>query len=68
MNWTKTILREVWGLFVDDGNFALAIAVWLAMAGLALPALAPAAGWAGIVLFLGLALILLESVHRRAKR
>ncbi|MGN6470078.1 MAG: hypothetical protein ACTHLC_10875 [Rhizobiaceae bacterium] len=68
MNWTKTILREVWGLFVDDGNFALAIAVWLAMAGLALPVLAPAAGWAGIVLFLGLALILLESVHRRAKR
>ena len=32
MHWIKTILGELYGLFVDDGAFALAIVVWLAVA------------------------------------
>jgi hypothetical protein len=29
MSWIKTVLREVFGLFVDDGSFAIAILAWL---------------------------------------
>ena len=49
MKWLRSIVREVWGLFVDDGNFAAAIVVWLALAVLVLPRVA--AGWAGPVWF-----------------
>ena len=31
MKWLKNILREIFGLFVDDGTFALAILIWLAV-------------------------------------
>ena len=68
MGWAKAILREIYGLFVDDGNLALAVIIWLAIAWLVLPRLAHGALWAGIVLFLGLAVILMESVWRRARR
>ena len=68
MSWIKTILCEVWGLFVDDGRFALAIIVWLLILGLALPRLGIAPVWTGLLLFLGLAAILLESACRRATR
>ncbi len=29
MRWLATIFREVLGLFVDDGSFALAVLVWM---------------------------------------
>jgi hypothetical protein len=31
MNWLSAVLKELWGLFVDDGLFALSILVWLAV-------------------------------------
>jgi len=68
MRWMKTILAEIVGLFVDDGRFALAILVWLAAVWLILPHLAVAAGWRGLILFLGLAAILLDGAVRRAGR
>ena len=34
MNWVRAIWREIAGLFVDDGRFALSITVWLLVAGL----------------------------------
>jgi hypothetical protein len=68
MRWLKTISSEIFGLFVDDGSFALAILVWLALVGFVLPRLAIPMAWGGIVLFAGLALILLESAMRRARR
>ena len=68
MRWIKSIAREVWGLFVDDGSFAAAILVWLALAVVVLPRVAPAARWAGPALFAGLALVLIESVVRFARR
>lgn len=67
MKWAKPVVRELWGLFVDDGAFALAIVIWLAIAWLILPTFMPAAPWAGVALFLGLALILLENVWPRAR-
>ncbi len=66
MKWLRSIVREVWGLFVDDGSFAAAIVVWLAVSVLVL--LRVAAGWAGPVWFVGLAAILIESVLRAGRR
>ncbi len=66
MRWMKSVLQEVWGLFVDDGSFALAILAWVAVTGLVLPRLGVTRGMDGILLFAGLALILVESAWRRA--
>ncbi|MGI8770715.1 MAG: hypothetical protein ACR2JE_04710 [Acidobacteriaceae bacterium] len=68
MQWFRTIVREIFGLFVDDGNFALAILAWLAVIRLLLYRPFVPARWAGVVLFAGLGLILLESATRFARR
>lgn len=68
MKWIGTIVREVFGLFVDDGSFAVAILVWLALVRLGLPRLGVAAGWDGLLMFAGLALILVASAAQRARR
>jgi membrane protein implicated in regulation of membrane protease activity len=68
MRWVKSIAREVIGLFVDDGSFAAAILVWLVLAVVVLPRVAPAAHWSGPALFAGLALILIESALRFSRR
>jgi hypothetical protein len=71
MRWLRSIAREVWGLFVDNGSFAAAIVVWLAVAVLVLPRVGVSPRAAGPALFVGLAAILVESVlragHRRSK-
>lgn len=64
MRWFKTIIGEFFGLFVDDGSFAIAIAAWLGIAWLVLPSLTSASTWGGVVLFVGLALVLVESTWR----
>lgn len=65
MAWVKTALSELLGLFVDDAGFALAIIAWLAVTWLVLLPRVPA--WSPAILFLGLALILIESVLRRGR-
>ena len=68
MNLLKTIVSEAVAMFVDDGAFALAIVVWLAIVA-ALARLAPAlGGWDGLLLFAGLAGILAESAIRRSRK
>ena len=68
MSWLRTIFREILGLFVDDGSFALLILVWLGLTALLLPYL----GWLprarGFLLFAGLAAILMGSAIRYARR
>jgi hypothetical protein len=66
MHWLKTILAEIFGLFVDDGRFALTIIIWLGMIWLGLPRLTLPAASNGVILFAGLAAILAESALRRA--
>lgn len=63
----RSILREVYGLFVDDGSLAAALLVWIviAVAGLAL---FPAGHWGGPVFFAGLAVVLAENVLRASRR
>lgn len=68
MPWVRAVMREVLGLFIDDGSYAAAIVVWLAIVWFVLPRLAIPESWQGPVLFAGLALILLDSVARRARR
>ncbi len=67
MNSLKTILNEIFGLFVDDGSFAAAILFWLIFVRWFAPHFIPAAD-RGIVLFLGLALMLAQSAIRYANR
>ncbi|WP_187290845.1 hypothetical protein [Hyphomicrobium denitrificans] len=45
MRWLKTIVAEIFGLFVDDGAFALAIIVWLGAVWLVLPRLNVPTAW-----------------------
>jgi hypothetical protein len=68
MHWFKAIWSELLGLFVDDGNFATAILVWLGMNWLLSTYLLRQSEWGGVVLFAGLGLILLESTARRSRR
>jgi hypothetical protein len=68
MRWFKSIFREILGLFVDDGNFALGILVWVGLVVVVLPRAASGARWAGPAFFVGLALILIESVLRFSRR
>lgn len=68
MNALRTMLSELWGLFVDDGRYALAIVAWLLLAWLALPLLQLGSGWNAVIFAVGLFAILVESVLRRSRR
>ncbi|HEX5324194.1 MAG TPA: hypothetical protein VFW40_10435 [Capsulimonadaceae bacterium] len=63
----KTIALEIWGLFVDDAAFALAVVAWIAIAGFAAHSLERAV-WMPVVYFLGLALLLAVGAFRQARR
>jgi hypothetical protein len=67
MRWLKSIGREILGLFVDDGSFALAIVVWTTAVVAVLPMLVRLGRSSGPMLFVGLALVLVESVLRYAR-
>jgi hypothetical protein len=67
MGWIKTVLNEIWGLFVDDVSLVIAALVWLVALFFAarlhmLPAQA-----LGPALFAGLAVIFVENTLRRAR-
>ncbi len=68
MSWLKTAVREVFGLFVDDGRYAFAILVWLGLAWLVLPRLPALGTWSGVLLFAGLAATLAASTMLKARR
>ena len=67
MRWIRAVIKETWGLFVDDGVFALFIVGWLAAASM-LPRLALPPAWSCLILFAGLASILLRSALARARQ
>jgi membrane protein implicated in regulation of membrane protease activity len=62
------ILREIVGLFIDDGSLATAILVWVAIVALLLPALGLPEVWRAILLFVGCVVILIENVARSVRR
>ena len=63
----RRCVLEFWGLFVEDGPFAAAILVWIAIVAFPLRRVLPEK-WDGPVFALGLIVILLENVQRSAKR
>ena len=67
MRWLATIVREIFGLFVDDGSFALAVLAWICVLWL-LGHLSKQSVAGGIVLFLGLGVLLAGSVVRFARK
>lgn len=68
MRWIKTIVQELFGLFIDDGSFALAIVVWIGVLWFLAWRVLYSAAWSGAVLFAGLGLILLASTIRRSRQ
>ena len=68
MNWLRTVLSELVGLFVDDGALAVAIVAWLALLWWLLPHVAVDGAGKALLLAVGLVVILVESVLRGARR
>ncbi len=66
MQWLKTIASEIYGLFVDDAGFALAILVWLGATWVLTPRIPP--GWQGVLLAGGLVIVLAGSTLRASAR
>jgi len=66
MNRLVSVLREVWGLFVEDWTFTFAILVCIGVAALVFPAFVIPV-WRGPLLFLLLALVILENSLRSAR-
>ncbi len=68
MHWLLRIARAVFGLFVDDGMFALIILVWLAAVALFQSLVPMPSPWRGLELFAGLALALVASCLHHVAR
>jgi hypothetical protein len=68
MTWLRKIVSELFGLFVDDGSFAIAILIWLGVLWLVLPHIPIDDTWRAVIMFAGLAIILVESVLRRTRQ
>ena len=66
MHTLTKILQELVSLFVDDGTLAATILIWVAFYGLLLQPL-PMGSWQGPILFIGLAVILIENTRRGAR-
>jgi hypothetical protein len=64
MKWLRTVATELFGLFVDDGRLAILALAWMVVAALLLSNLPAGSLWPGLILFAGLALILIDSVTR----
>ena len=69
MHALATTFKELVSLFVDDGTLAATILIWVTFYGLLLQLL-PIGSWQGPILFIGLAIILIENTRRasRSKR
>jgi len=61
------ILKELWGLFVDDGSLALALVGWVAICAFGLPRLPIPVLWHGPLLFAGCVVVLVLTVLRAAR-
>jgi hypothetical protein len=64
----KAATSELYALFVDDGSFAVAIVVWLALVWIGREYLQLSGTLCEAMLFFGLVAILIESAVRRARR
>jgi hypothetical protein len=65
MTWIRVVLKELWGLFVDDGPFASLILIWLAVVA-TLPGVGVPDTLTCLVFAAGLAALLVASTLYRA--
>ncbi len=68
MNALVTAVKEIWGLFVEDASFTVGILVCIVIAIYVLPSVGLAPYWRGPLLFIALAIVLIENVARSARR
>ncbi len=68
MKGVISAVKEVWGLFVDDGSLALGLVIWCAAAGLGLTYVVPSKTWRAPILFIGCLAILLANVAATVRR
>lgn len=68
MRALKAMLRELMGLFVDDGSLAAGAVIWAAICGWGLPLLGVGPRAEAALLVLGLAALLLENTLRASGR
>jgi hypothetical protein len=68
MKSIKTVFREVYGLFVDDGTYAGALLLWLLLMWLSARRQPLHGWWSSPVLFAGLGGVLVENTLRTARR
>jgi len=66
MTWLMNGLKQIYGLFVEDGALSLAICVWLLIVWFGLPHIVAGNTARPIVLFIGLAVLLGDRVRRRS--
>ena len=59
--------RKLIGLFIDSGSLAATVLGWIVVCGVPVSQLLPNSAWQGPILFIGVALILVESALRGAK-
>lgn len=67
MTWLRTALAELWALFVDDGLLAVLAILWLTIIGFAARSGAISRSILALILFAGLAAILVASITRAAR-
>lgn len=68
MNVILTAIKEVYGLFVEDGSYAASILICVLVVAFGFPHL-PALGlWRAPLLFAGMLFLLVENVYRTARR
>ena len=67
MTKLSIVLKELFGLFVDDGSLAVAILAWVAFVAALLRLAGISGALGGGLLSLGLAAILIENVWRAAR-
>ena len=68
MTMIANAIRELWGLFVEDASFTLAILACLVVAAFAFPIANLPPMWRGMGLFSLLAAALVENTRRSARR
>ena len=68
MKWLRTISWGIFGLFVDNGSFALIILIWIVLTTQILGRTNWFPEWRGLLLFCGLALILAASAVQYARK
>ena len=68
MNVITTALKEVYGLFVEDGSYAVGILIWLFLSALVLPHIPALGQWRGPLVFTGMLALLAENVLRTARK